>query len=403
MSAATPETLGAIDPARAARLAVPALVVWLVLHLPSVCVPHLEIDEHVYRALARSLARGDGYTTRGTSIHATLEPSMYDRPLFHHPPLGPVLLIPFARDPSRGVVVGWLGHLLVILAVLDLARRRLPETLAGERALALGLVLAATDPLLVFAGNKIWLDAPVAGLSALGIALFDRWLATRAPSAWWGSAALCALALWTKLTAFLASGAILALALGALARARDGRERLAIARATVVWGGLVALAIFPWLWTFHETYGVWIPSWVRPSAALIETNHHIQVVIALPHHHFLASETAAIHPAIVAACALVLVARTRPTALVALAWLIGTLGGLVLLATTGHSSQLRFATIATPPIHLAAALALAGLGARRPRLALGLGLALVAHALVLDAIVVAQPRMSILGAWWRYL
>src|SRR5688500_6972258 len=69
-----------------------AVIVSAFLKLPSLRYPLDEADERIYWQLADNLARGGEYTLQGTEIVRELSPYMYDRPLFHHPPLFPAMV-----------------------------------------------------------------------------------------------------------------------------------------------------------------------------------------------------------------------------------------------------------------------------------------------------------------------
>ncbi len=73
----------------------------IALKLPSLAFDHDEPDEVVYWTVAEQLREHGVYTLRGSEVLPRLSARIYDRPLFHHPPLYPLLLVPFvaARAP----------------------------------------------------------------------------------------------------------------------------------------------------------------------------------------------------------------------------------------------------------------------------------------------------------------
>ena len=91
---------------------------------PSLLYPRTEGDERIYWQLAQNLANGGDYTLRGSALLKELSAYIYDRPLFHHPPLFPALLSLFAIADmeNAAVLVSWLGHVLVVIAVAIIGR-----------------------------------------------------------------------------------------------------------------------------------------------------------------------------------------------------------------------------------------------------------------------------------------
>ena len=79
----------------ALKVALLFILVSTVLKLASLTFTHTEPDEVVYWTLAQHLLASGDYSLQGSEVLELLSPVIYDRPLFHHPPLFPVLLIPF--------------------------------------------------------------------------------------------------------------------------------------------------------------------------------------------------------------------------------------------------------------------------------------------------------------------
>jgi hypothetical protein len=101
---------------------------------PTLQYAHREADEIVYFQLAQQLYEKGTYSLQGTDILKHLPPAIYDRPLFHHPPVFPVLLIPFValRNIQWAVFASWLGHGLCIVAVALIARE-IQKRRGGDR------------------------------------------------------------------------------------------------------------------------------------------------------------------------------------------------------------------------------------------------------------------------------
>lgn len=134
----------------------PILLVHLLLMSSAFFVPHMENDEVIYKTLmVKTSFSLKGYTLRGSSILANL-PSIYDTPLFFHPPiftlLGKVVTLVAGETGLVAIsVVASLGTTLVIYLI----GRLLYEYKVGLVASALWVL----NPLQLFVSQRIWLGA----------------------------------------------------------------------------------------------------------------------------------------------------------------------------------------------------------------------------------------------------
>lgn len=233
-----------------------------------------EPDEIVYWQLAQRLWQDGEYSLRGTSIAAALPPAMYDHPLFHHPPLFPALLGPWAANsaapypPDATLWITWLAHALFAAAVVATGLRLAANAgAAASRGTALLAACAvATDPFGWFASRFLWIDA-VAMACAAGAAWCA--LGRRGPRWFAAAGALCGLAALSKLT----GGVVLvALALERLLRrdaaAGRGRELVALVLPA-------GLAIGTWLLVFRWHTGAVLPTWIAPGAEVLARDAHM--------------------------------------------------------------------------------------------------------------------------------
>lgn len=328
------------------------LALCLTLKLPSLFFPRAEYDEQIYWQLTWNWLNNGTYSLQNMPVLKELPPTIYDRPLFHHPPLLSVLLMPFVavNTPAAAIVVSWLGHALAVVAVgvaCWVLRRR--SWSATHFALWLPVLAAALDPVMAFSSRKLWPDSLVGGLGGLGVVLV--WLAAgRGPSRWaWAGGGLLGLAALGKLTglALLPIAAVAALT----APGSSPAERR---RAILVSLPLAMVVVLPWLLVFRSTCGVWLPTWIRPDTALIAASPHVAREMTHPWYYYV-SESVAVAPVVLVA----LIAGAwrwrhllRPPLVFPAAWLA--LVWLALLAAhwQGHGMQMRYLTPAVVGLYL---------------------------------------------------
>jgi 4-amino-4-deoxy-L-arabinose transferase-like glycosyltransferase len=313
------------EPSRVALLVLLFCAFAVVLKLPSLRFIHAEPDEIVYWSVARNMVERGEYTLRGAEIAGRLSPAIYDRPLFHHPPLYPMLLTPFValNAQQSSVVISWLGHLLCVAAVGMIGWAVLDR--GREDMLWLALLGVATDPLLTFASRKLWIDALLAGLVALAIAL-----------------------VWTAL---VSRRRRLLLVMGGLVLGLAGLAKLpglivAPVMAMLVWSGggslrqrlldLVQVAapcvllVLPWLVVFVTTYGTLTPTLLRPDEWTVRHYPFLAFATGRPWYYYAAK-----------------LALAEPLSLVSLALLFRKPGGLTLAKLAAPSWLLLWLVVYT--------------------------------------------------------
>ena len=323
-----------------------AVTVCVILKCPSLLYPRTEGDERIYWQLAQHLALTGEYTLRGSPILQEVSRDMYDRPLFHHPPLFPALLSLFARADleNAAVLVSWLGHVLVVIAVAIVGRHLLKRGRADRSiqspAFWLPVLAVSADPLLMFVSRRIWIDSLLAGLVALSVALLvivEGAEGGRRRTMLAAAGALLGLAALAKLTA------LLLVPVFAFACVRD--EDTWAGRAASMAVVLVAMGLFvaPWLVVFYLQYGVLFPSWVKPDARLMELYPFVRAAVERPWYYYAAKLVLVMPLALVAGWALV---RERPlwssrTVQIAMAWFGVVVVTLTWLGMDGYGFQMR--------------------------------------------------------------
>lgn len=257
----------------------------LIFKLPSLYFPHNEYDERIYVTLAKQIYHTGTYTVQNTPILKELSPEVYDRPLFFQPPLFVLLSIPLILNfgDNYAVIISWLGHILVLLSIFLFSRRLFTK---NHYVILLIVALAATDPIMVFASRKIWLDSLVAGLT--GISMFVFWKASLEKRQ------------GKKLKYFIVSGillgagiitkvpAVLLMPFFAIIFVKY-HYRLPIKRNIILLSALLlpVLAItFPWFLKTYLYYGKLIDTQTLPEE-LLATNSYLRMVSNRPFYYYL--------------------------------------------------------------------------------------------------------------------
>lgn len=248
--------------------------------------PRAEVDEQVYWTVARHFHRTGQYTLQGTgAIEAlNLPRHIYDRPLFHHPPLFPAALLPFgaANRPDAAIVISWLGHILAIVGIgLICWSWRDPAWRSTELALWLPVFAIAVDPLMMFCSRKLWIDGLVGGLDALALGMTVLALERRRVSWMLAAGVVFGLAGLTKLTGVLPLIPVLIYAFVVM-RNRPGRMAMSLALV-----GPVMVLVAPWLILFRLKCGAWLPAWMAPTPESIAAFPHVARAMERSWHYYL--------------------------------------------------------------------------------------------------------------------
>jgi 4-amino-4-deoxy-L-arabinose transferase-like glycosyltransferase len=334
------------------------LTLVILLKLPTLVFPHSEWDEQVYWELAKRLLVDGQYSLQGLSILRQLPAAVYDQPLFHHPPLFPLLLTPFASadQASLAVVVSWMGHLLCIIAVAlighTLLRSARPSTPAHDALFWLPVLGVALDPGLTFVSRKLWIDSLLAGLASLSIAMFYRATTAEPPRRRLLlviGGILLGLAALTKLIAVVVVPAILVLIVGGY---KTMRERIAAA----VWGGLPCVALVAlWLVPFYWQFGTLLPHWTVPPDEILQTNAFLKASLNRSPHYY-PIQLSLVQPLYPMCCVLFPYRRLGSSiiSLAAWVWLVGTMLIVAMLGMGGYGFMMRLLSPLYPSIYVLA-------------------------------------------------
>jgi hypothetical protein len=257
------------------------------LKIPSLKFPHSEPDEIVYLSLAEKLIKKGEYNLKGTEILKILSPTMYDRELFNHPPLFPVLLIPFLICGwNKGtILLSWSGHLLCILGVglflnyIKLTQKERLNPLSNE--IWIPIMGIAIDPMMNFVSRKIWMDGLLAGFITLSTAFFYGACRLRYSGfRFFLSGIFLGLASLMKISALVITPVFFYM-LMALSNSLNYRIK------AILWSALPFLILFtPWLVVFYRKYSVFFPYWAKPDVWTMEHYPFVLSAVERPFYYY---------------------------------------------------------------------------------------------------------------------
>jgi len=234
----------------------------VLVKLPQLRFAHREPDEVIYWQLAQRLWQHGTYSLRGTRVLPLLPAEMYDHALFHHPPLLPLLLGPWAASssapypPGAALWVVWLAHALGVAAVVALGLR-IARGPAGRAVCALAAAALVLDPLGWFCARFLWIDALSFGCAAAAL-----WAGVGRTSPRWLLLAglLAGLAGLAKLTG------LAVLPFLVIAAWTSSKQPL---RAALLVATPAVLLVGAWIAWFWSATGAPLPTWIAPSEAVL--------------------------------------------------------------------------------------------------------------------------------------
>lgn len=368
----------------------------IALKLPTLHFPHPEPDEQIYLNLASRILTSGSYNLQETQIIYELSPAIYDRPLFFHPPLFPATLVPFVywKVPSLAVVISWLGHLLCIVSVAMIGRRVTLaydfETRGNPLLEWLPVIGVALDPLLTFVSRRLWIDSLLAGLCAASLAAFFCARYSPQRRSWLvAGGILFGLAALSKATAFLLAPLVIYLILTPEARPRSRFSDLCL-------GCLPALLLaLPWYITFYSTYGVLVPTWIKPDEWMIQHYPFMRTTLDRTPGYYLL-KLAAIAPVGLFALGAYCLKRqlwTNRISLVAPAWFLLYFIGISYAGLQGIGFQMRYIAPLAPSIYLMLSAALGQFRSVGSMISVGLLLLVIVSGMT-SAIYLVSPHFD---------
>ncbi len=332
--------------------------------LPTLNIAHEEGDEKIYKALAVHFYETGDYTLQGTAILPTLSQHIYNRPLFHYPPLfmGGIIIFHTLGKIDYSVMLSWLGHILLLLAVFIFLKKKFYKNEEDFFVVILPCFFAASDPILNFIANKIWIDNLAAGLASLGFVLLWLALDKKSRPGTIFSAIICSLAILAKLPAMVYAPLVLLLfACYVLKNRTEARTYLHLFFTFSLVAGLLTI---PWFLVFYTACGVFIPTWVNPDPWLLNNNAFVRNVTLRPWYYFL-KELSLLSPVTVPLFCMNIYAaikkRLSLESAITLSWFVGLVILFTIQGMRGYGFQMRFLSLAVAPIYMLTGIFLANL------------------------------------------
>lgn len=227
------------------------------IRLPALFIPHIENDEVIYQVLADKVAHNPfDYSVRGTYIFDQLPKSVYDYPLFHHPPI-------FIYSLSLiKIIFGskWEIFLPILAAVFtSLAVFLIGKELYSERVGLLASFFFSVCPISLHTSTKIWLDSLLGLFCALSIYCALRAVKKEVFTWYILSGISLGLAILTKCTAL---GIVPAVVYILFKNGFSKKNNYGI----LILGIVTIFITAPWFFLFYKTFHAFLPRWAGPNA-----------------------------------------------------------------------------------------------------------------------------------------
>jgi 4-amino-4-deoxy-L-arabinose transferase-like glycosyltransferase len=319
-----------------------------------------EVDEMIDVTLAHRLSLDPStYTLRGTPVLDRLAQDVYDVPLFHHPPLVPLLLrglyeacpLGSCEGVSRNfTLLPILAHLLTVALLWVYWGRG--RTKAERRWPVLLLLLS---PIAAFIATKVWLDTILALLFFLTVSLYHFAVEERQARLFLLAGVSLGLTLLTKFTGFLLLPILLSYHLAKLGASRRSWQLLGAAALPAI------LLAGPWFVLFYSTYSMLVPNWIRPTAEMMEKFPFVATIVHRSPFYYL-QILVALMPATLAAGAVIHRRFREKDSILLVAVVVVVLSAFTYIGMEGGGYQTRHILPAVPFLCLLAGRSLSRMG-----------------------------------------
>lgn len=248
------------------------LLLSLSIRLPALFTRHIENDEVILQVLAEKASENPkDYSLQGTAILGQLPKIVYDKPLFHHPPLFIYGLTLFRNllGVKCQILLPIFASVLTVLIIFAIGKELYDESV--------GLIAAfifSICPIVLHASTKIWIDAVLTLFCTLSVYLSV--LSVKREKAFWYILAGISfgLAVISKISALAIVAPIAYLFLK-----NFNAKRLPNVLYFIIFSILIAS---PWLFIFYRTFGTFFPWWIKPSEEPLRMFPFIKMAMARP-------------------------------------------------------------------------------------------------------------------------
>jgi 4-amino-4-deoxy-L-arabinose transferase-like glycosyltransferase len=238
---------------------------------------HIENDEVILQVLADKVSKNfSDYSLQDTEILKQLPKVVYDKPLFHHPPLFiyGLILFKILFGTKFLILFPILASTLVVWVVFLIAKQLYDEKVGLVAAAIFGLC-----PIVMHASTKIWIDALLTLFCALTIYLSvlavkkDKFI-------WYVLAGIsCGLAVLSKISALPILAPVFYLF---MKKPRSINKIIKVALFLIS----AILVTSPWFVAFYRTFGTIFPWWIRPSAEPLHMFPFIRMALDRPFYFY---------------------------------------------------------------------------------------------------------------------
>lgn len=332
------------------RVSITIFLLGLALCLTVFAQPHHEGDELIYQTLVQQLSNGHGYTLHDSDIvnKKLVDPSIYDKPIFFHPPGGIAFFwLLTAIFAGFGFSVAQVfAYSLFYWSMLFLSYR-----LQRSYPLSTWVVasLSAFTPLMTHVTTKYWLDGPLLAFTTLSTALFVWAIQKKNLPLSIGAGIVLGFASLIKITAFFVLPSILLLA-WVLTNNYSIRDIIKFGSAFLIPAILIQL---PWeIWQWVELGTPMTTAAGCPPQSLIDSNPYIRyVTVTRTPWAYINILPKILWTLIPSVFMLFVVPKTNQLRIISIVWFFW-IASIIIIQTflgfLGYSKVMRYAILLTP-------------------------------------------------------
>lgn len=259
------------------------LLLSLSIQLPALFTRHIENDEVILQALAEKvLVNPRDYSLQGTAVLDQLPRIVYDKPLFHHPPLFAYGLALFKKvlGVKFQILFPILASVLTVLIIFAIGKK-----LYDERIGLIAAFIFSICPIALHASTKIWIDAVLTLFCTLSVYLSILAVKKENPILYILAGISFGLAVLSKISALAVIAPIAYLFLKSFNIKRLGNILYFLIFSIVISGS--------WLFIFYKTFGTFFPWWIKPSEEPLRMFPFIRMAMDRPWYFYFSNISAA--------------------------------------------------------------------------------------------------------------